>query len=174
MTTTICEPVDSEMRTLVDPQHTPAMALDDLRLRNTQQLIDDVAARVDLTEGSVTLVLVERPSTRQKVLAVRRLDVSADQPDDYALARRLHQEMQTLPIPSARADARSIVVTVIVRRGFNVWTRVEMTWAMAWRYSNHLTDAFDEDIIVVTEHGWASLLSYAGGRLPCLETGPAG
>ena len=139
-----------------------------LRLRDTQQLLDHVASRVPLTEGSVTLVLVDRPSTRQGILAVRRLDVRADTPDDFSLARLLHEEMHGLPIPQRQGNVRSIVVTVVVRRGFNVWTRTEMTWAMAWRYCNHLTDAFDEDIIVVTEHGWASLLSHAAGPLPCL------
>jgi hypothetical protein len=144
------------------------MVLEDLRLRNAQQLMDDVAARIPLTEDSVTLVLVERPSTRQRVLAVRRLEVPADQPDDYALSRLLYEEMRALPIPPRRPDCRTIAVTLIARRGFNVWTRVEKTWAMAWRYSNHLTDAYDEDIVVVTEHGWASLLSHAAGHRPHL------
>ena len=43
--------------------------------------------------------------------------------------------------------------------------------ATLWRgCAAHLTDAFDEDIFVVTEHGWASLLSSAAGHLPCLTT----
>jgi len=144
------------------------MALEDLRLRNAQQLLDDVASRTPLVDDSVTLVLVERPCTRQRVLAVRRLDVPADQTDDYSLSRLLFEEMQTLPIPPRDRDRPTIVVTVIARRGFNVWTRTEKNWAMAWRYSNHFTDAFDEDIIVVTEHGWASLQSHAGGYEPRL------
>src|SRR5437870_4988549 len=115
------------------------MELQDLWLRNTQQLLDEVATRVRLTEDSVTLVLVDRPSTRQHVLAVRRLDVSAVQSDDYALSRLLREEMQSLPIPPRSPDRRSIVLTIIARSGFNVCTGVEATWMMAWRYSNHLT-----------------------------------
>jgi len=144
------------------------MTLADLQLRNTQQLVDDAAARQSLTEDSVTLVLVDRPSTRQHILAVRRLDVPANQSDGYALSRLLHEEMQELPIPPRGSDRSTIVVTIVARRGFNVWTRTEMSWAMAWRYSNHLTDAFVKDMIVVTEHGWASLDTHAGGSRPCL------
>ena len=61
-----------------------------------------------------------------------------------------------------------VVVTVLVRRGFNVCTRIEGDWMMAWRYSNHLTGAFVGDTVVVTEHGWASLDTHAAGRQPCL------
>ena len=148
------------------------MALEDLRLRNAQQLVDDVASRTPLVADSVTLVLVERPCTRQRVLAVRRLDVPADQSDDYSLSRLLYEEMQTLPIPPRDRDRPTVVVTVIARRGFNVWTRTEMTWAMAWRYSNHLTDAFSGDTVVVTEHGWASLDTHAAGPQPSLVAAP--
>ena len=144
------------------------MALEDLRLRNTQQLLDDVDSHMPLLEDTVTLVVVDRPATRQQVLAVRRLDVPASQPDDHSLSRLLHDEMQALPIPRREPDRRTVVVTIIARRGFNVCTRTEATWMMAWLYSNHFTDAFVGDTVVVTDHGWASLDTHAAGSLPCL------
>ena len=130
--------------------------------------MDQVAARIPLDDDSVTLVLIDRPSTRQHILALRRLDVPATQTDWGPLRDLIRDEMERLPIPPRRKDACSIVVTMICRPGYNVWTETEMTWAMAWRYSNHFTDAFDEDIIVVTEHGWASLQSHAAGHQPRL------
>src|SRR5690242_4081252 len=138
------------------------MPLADLRLRNTQELVDEVASRTPLIEQTVTLVVVDRPATSQQVLAVRRLDVPAEQTDEHALSELLHDEMQRLPIPTRTSrDRHTIVVTILVRRGYNVWTRTEMAWALAWRYSNHFTDAFVKDLIVVTEHGWVSLDTHA-------------
>ena len=156
------------MHAIALPVQTLAMTLEHLRLRNTQELMEQVAARTTLDEDSVTFVLIDRPATRQRILAVRRLEVPAAQDDWDSLRDLVHDEMQQLPVPRRTKDACSIVVTIIGRRGFNVWTRTEKNWAMAWRYSNHFTDAFDEDIIVVTEHGWASLQSHAAGHEPRL------
>jgi hypothetical protein len=144
------------------------MALEDLRLRNIQQLVDEVAIAVPLVEDSVTLALVDQPATRQHVLAVRRLACRAQASAELALSRMLYEEMQTLPIPPRSPNRRTIVVTFIARRGFNVCTAIEATWMLGWRYSNHLTDAFVGDTIVVTEHGWASIETHAGGPHPCL------
>ncbi len=130
--------------------------------------MDEVVQRTAITPDSVTLVVVDQPATHQRILAVRRLDLTAAQDDWYELSHRLHDEMQTLPIPPRRQDQRTIVVTIIGRPGFNVWTSIEGTWATAWRYSNHLTDAFDGDIVVVTEHGWAALLNELGATEPRL------
>ena len=150
--------------------HTAAMQLEDLQLRNTHELLEHVTARAPLPDDSVTLVLVEQPSTRQRVLAVRRLDVPAHQPDGYAMSELLCDEIRALPIPPRQPDCMSIVVTIIARHGFNTWSHVEKTWAIAWRYSNHFTDAFHGDLIVVTEHGWASMDTHAGGHRPCLAS----
>lgn len=143
------------------------MSLADLDLRNTQQLMDDVTARISLSRGSALLVLVDQPATTQRVLAVRRLDVPARQPEwSRDLSELLYDEMHALPIPPRDPHIRAVVVTVLAREGLVGWGRAEKTWARAWRYSNHNTDALDRDIIVVTEHGWASLWSHAGGTRP--------
>jgi hypothetical protein len=74
-------------------------------------------------------------------------------------------------IPESHRSQATVVVPLLVRTGIVGGSRSEKTWALAWRYSNHNTDAFDRDIIVVTEHGWASLWSHAAGVLPA--TAPA-
>jgi hypothetical protein len=148
------------------------MNLADLDLRNTQQLMDDIAARTPLDEDAALLVLVDRPSTTQRLLDVRRLQVPARQTTwSRELSDLLYDEMWALSIPPRDPQIRAVAVTVLVRRGFVGWGRAEKTWALAWRYSNHNTDALDHDIIVVTEHGWASLWSHAAGVLPA--TAPA-
>jgi len=145
------------------------MSLTDLQLRNVQEFMDEVTARQSIAPDSVTLVVVDQPATRQRILAIRRLDVPPSPHEQPDLSRLLHDEMQTLPIPPWRRDLRTIVVTIIGRSGFNVWTSIESTWAMGWRYSNHLTGAFDGEIVVVTEHGWAALFTEVGGGQPALE-----
>lgn len=67
-----------------------------------------------------------------------------------------------------RTRLPSILVTVIVRSGTNGWGEEEIRWAMGWRYSNHNSDAFDRDLIVVTPHGWCSLWSESGGHTPAM------
>src|SRR6476620_4419370 len=113
------------------------MPLEHLRLRNTQELMEQVAARTTLDEDSVTFVLIDRPATRQRIMAVRRLEVLAAQDDWDSLRELVHDEMQQLPVPRGTKDACSIVVTIIGRRCFNDSAPTEKNWAMAWRYSNH-------------------------------------
>jgi hypothetical protein len=145
------------------------MSLHDLDLRNTQHLMDGIAARTPLSDDTALLALVDRPATAQRLLAVRRLEVPARQVEwSRELSDLLHDEMHALAIPPRDPRIRAVVVTVLVRTGFVGWGASEKTWALAWRYSNHNTDALDRDIIVVTEHGWASLWSYAAGRLPAV------
>lgn len=86
------------------------------------------------------------------------------------MARVLCDEIRALPIPPRRPDCLTTVVTIIARRGFTTWSRVEKAWAIAWHYSNHVTDAFHGDDLLVTEHGWASLDTRAGGHHPCLDS----
>lgn len=138
-----------------------------LDLRNTQQLMDDIATQTPLEDDTAMIALVDRPAAAQRLLAVRRLEVAARQTAwSRELSDLLYDHMHALAIPPRHPQTRAVVVTVLVRTGFVGWGRAEKTWAQAWRYSNHNTDALDRDIIVVTEHGWASLWSRAAGLLP--------
>ena len=145
--------------------------LDRFRLRDQQQFINDVARQHPLTEGTTLMVLVHQPSRRQKVLAVRELP-SLDQFTNHRGASdMLFDEVHRLAIPERTPDSASILVTVICRRGWNRWGPLEADWANAWRYSNHNSAAFDDDIFVVTENGWSSMFAEVGGSLPALVGG---
>ncbi len=39
-----------------------------------------------------------------------------------------------------------VFITVVCRAGRVLPGRTELFWSLAWRYSNHLTDAFDGDV----------------------------
>jgi hypothetical protein len=139
-------------------------------LRDPQALLDEIAAAVPLTEGRVLLALVHQPSRGQKLLALDELTPLPVDIDEGHGGRSdlLYDRVWRLPIPPRSDTSASILVTVIVRSGTNGWGEEEIRWAMGWRYSNHNSDAFDRDLIVVTPHGWCSLWSESGGHTPAM------
>jgi hypothetical protein len=74
-----------------------------------------------------------------------------------------------MPIPKRpRGEIDHAVMTIIARRGMAVFGRREQPWLLGWRYSNHLADVFDSDVILMTEHGWCDLMTDWGGHQPRL------
>lgn len=139
-------------------------------LRNAQELIDEIAATVPLIDGTVLLALVHQPAKQQKLLALKALSPLPADIDDGHRGRSdlLYDEVHKLAIPPRSDDSASILVTVVVRTGINGWGEEEIRWATGWRYSNHNSEAFDGDIVVVTEHGWCSLWSETGAATPAM------
>lgn len=150
------------------------MDLDDIiarhELRDPQALIDEIGAAVPLSDGRVLVALVHHPSTKQKPLALEELSPLPMDIDEHHRGRSdlLYERVWQLPIPPRSDTSASILVTIIVRSGMNGWGPEERLWAGGWRYSNHNSEAFDRDIIVVTEHGWCSLWSRTGGHEPVM------
>lgn len=142
-------------------------------LRDPQALLDEIAASVELTEGRVFLVLVHQPAAAQRLTALEELSPLPADIDEHHRGRSdlLYDRVWGLGIPPRSDSSASILVTVVVRRGTNGWGPEEKQWAHGWRYSNHNSEAFDRDIIVVTEHGWCSLWSHAGGSEPSMVAG---
>lgn len=60
------------------------------------------------------------------------------------------------------------LVTVVCREGPAEITSTETQYWWGWRYSNHLTAAFDSDVYVVTPQGWAAMLGDWCGPAPAL------
>ena len=56
-----------------------------------------------------------------------------------------------------------VLVTVVCRSGRVVPGPEELFWLRAWRYSNHLANAFDGDVYLVTEHGWTGCMDRRAG-----------
>jgi hypothetical protein len=90
--------------------------------------------------------------------------------DDFGRSQLLCDVVNAMPIPERSRDTgpRHSIMTIVARRGLAVWGTTEKEWLIAWRYSNHLTNAFSGDLILVTEHGWTDFMSRLGGLEPRL------
>jgi hypothetical protein len=149
------------------------MTLHTWELRSPAGLVDEVADRVPLTAGSTYLALVHHPSTRQRIVALEPLALPAVLPDSEPgmssdVSQHLYDAMNGLGIPRRTGRTEHLAVTVVVRRGLCVFGPNEHRWLMGWRYSNHLTAAFDGTLFLVTEHGWAEFSSDTAGHSPAL------
>lgn len=144
--------------------------LEPYEFRDPAALMAELAERITLDEGSVHLVLVERPSTVQRLVRVDRLRSPAEllSPEE---AERAEDEMRDVierwPLPEARPPNHSWV-RVIVRSGWCVFGPNEGQWFAAERYLNHLQPLYSGTTILVTEHGWVDFMTYAAGRTPAM------
>ena len=160
------------------------MTLDDWDLADPARLVAEIADSVPLISDTAHLAAVERPSTEQLLLHVQTLPTPAriHHHDDVRrlLAQTVRERMPVPPLAGSRANRTGIrhaLVTVLVREGFTVMTRNEARWLKAWRYSNHMACAYDNHLIVVTEHGWYHWPSGRGAAeprmLPCTQRSAA-
>ena len=65
-----------------------------------------------------------------------------------------------------------VLVTLTCRSGRVVPGPDELFWLMAWRYSNHLANAYNGDVYLVTEHGWTGCMDKRAGFTPALHPRP--
>ncbi len=141
--------------------------------RDPGQVLTAVLAGGSLSEGDLLLALVHDPSGDQRVLQTIRLNSehsrclgSYEGPDILAGYLR----WLAVPMRQPGEPPRHSVMTISARRGLAVFGPAEAACMSAWRYCEHLVDAFVGDLTVVTEHGWADFMSGWGGREPRLGT----
>jgi hypothetical protein len=147
------------------------MTLATYRYRDPGEVVADVAARHELVEGDALLALVDDPSGRQEVVhATRVASATWAGLDDFGRSQLLCDTAKAMPIPErfSSGGSRLSIMTIVARRGLAVMGAAEGQWLTAWRYSNHLTDAYVGDLILVTEHGWTDFTTGSGGREPRL------
>lgn len=161
-------PVDNGRRPSAIRGTVGGMTLRSFDFRSPAQLIVQVADEVPLTAGTAYVVLVADPSTAQEIVTIRRLDTPAVIDDWAEASEEIYDLMQELPIPAWPAKPRHSALTVVVRRGLCVLGPNEGNWMSAWKYSNHLTNAFTGGVILVTEHGWVDFMTDAAGLCPAL------
>jgi hypothetical protein len=143
------------------------MALHTFELADPQRLMDDLAARVPLSEDTAYVALVRDPSTHQELLDVRSPDLPALVDDDESLSEHLREVARAFAIPDG-LPVRHLLVTILVRPGRCIFGPNEAVWLAGWRYANHFQRAFDGALFLVTEHGWHELMSDDAGREPRL------
>ena len=144
------------------------MTLRPWQLHDPARLLTEIAGTFPLVEGSALLALVHRPSTDQNLVDVERLRTPADIEDWQQASEEICELMQRFAIPERPRRPEHAGVTVVVRDGLCVLGPNEGQWYRAWRYSNHLRDAFDGGLILVTPHGWVDVLSDAAGLSPAM------
>ncbi len=148
------------------------MKLKPFDLRDPDRLIEEIAARHDLTEGTALLAVVADPSTQQRLTHVEPLPVDPriahTRTSATSSTRRCRFcRCRTSPGPGTR----HLLVTVLVRPGLTVLGRHESQWLLGWRYSNHLKGAFDGDLMLVTEHGRVHFPTFWGDDEPRMQRG---
>lgn len=142
------------------------MEIEPYELRSPAELIEEVADRVALRPGSAYAVLVHDPSRRQQVRAVAGLPCGS-LVDDAEEARGVIEAICGHWCGGRWSSPRDLkVVTVIVREGLCVWTPLEWTWAIAWRYAS--TGLSGGDMITVTEHGWFDFMTKHADHRPAM------
>ncbi|HET7355602.1 MAG TPA: hypothetical protein VFJ09_02895 [Nocardioidaceae bacterium] len=144
------------------------MTLHSYEFRSVEKLVRDVADEVSFVAGNVYVALVAHPSTSQQLVAVRCLRTPALIDDWYDARDELYDVMHTFAIPDQPRPPRHSAVTFVVRRGLCVLGPNEGRWMSAWRYSNHLTNAYDGSVVLVTEHGWYDFMADAAGHTPAI------
>ncbi len=144
------------------------MTLENYELRDPRRLIEDVVAQHSLREGRAYVVLVEDPPGKQTIKAVRELSTPALIEDYHEASDEIRDVVGRLGIPDSRRPIQHMLVTVLVRPGLCVFGPNEGRWMSAWRYSHHFADAFDSEVIVVTEHGWADFMTDFAGHSPAI------
>ncbi len=134
-----------------------------------------------LAVSGVTLIALIDRSTHD-VLAVRSLPtpepvLDADGDFDGEFRCRLSADLREVACdlaPRRRwtgaqwSAITSELVTVVCRGGTPEITATEAQFFWGWRFSNHLTEALDGDVYVVTPHGWANLSPEFSGASPAL------
>ena len=146
------------------------MELEPYDLRDPQQLIGEVSREHPLVDGDLLIVLIDRPSTTQRVVAVRRV-VGARWRNltGTALSELLGEEAGAMPLSQYdRGVPHHLLLTILVRQGYAVIDATDGEVLSAWRYAHHFMPVFDGGILLVTEHGWYDFMSGCAGVEPAL------
>lgn len=144
------------------------MTIHSSTLRNPAEVIATIAERLALEPNSALVGLVHQPATKQQVVAVERLSTPAVIDDWMPASAEIRDVMGRLPIPDAPRPPQHTAVTIVVRSGLCVFGSNEANWFSAWRYSNHLANAFSGSLILVTEHGWNDFMTDTAGFDPAM------
>ena len=148
--------------------------------RDRARVLTEILREGPAVSGVTLIALIDR--TTHEVLSVRSMPtpeavLDADGYFDGVRRSRLsgilHDVAKDLA-PDRRwtgerwSAMTSELITVVCRGGEAEITPTEVQFYWGWRYSNHLTEALDGDVYVVTPQGWANLLPEFSGSAPAL------
>jgi hypothetical protein len=147
--------------------HDGDMKLKPYEFRDPGGLLRDLAVRTRLESGAAFLLLVEHPSTEQRILRIDRLCTPAEITDDETACDEMRDVIATYDLPDTYPITCAVML-VVVRPGLCVTSDSQKWWHRAWRYVNHGRALYSGDLMVVTEHGWWDTMSDLGDVRPCL------
>jgi hypothetical protein len=143
--------------------------------RQPGALLTELLHRMPAEPDDVVVATLETRG-KQELLDVTRVHAgpSPEQHDASLLLRRHAQSVAGDQLPSKRGwhPPELLLVTVVCRSGRVVPTAPDYFWLWAWRYSNHLSNAYDGDVYLVTEHGWTGCMDERAGFEPALRQRP--
>lgn len=152
----------------------PMRTFDPWDVRDPAAMIEAVVRGAGPVEGDVVVAVLGRgDDPNQRV--VDQLVVHRGQlVDTYEGSEVLRENASRLVPQRQWADDRwevpqFVLATVVCRTGRVVPGPEEIAWFTAWRYSNHLTNAFNGDVYLLTDHGWTGCADRRAGFTPALS-----
>ena len=145
------------------------MNLEPWDFKDLDQLMREIADRIDLIEDTAYVALVRRPSTDQQLVDVRMLDSPALVDDGDDLSEEMRAAAESFGIPDTQ-ECLHCILTILVRPGRCLIGPNEAVWLNAWRYANHFQRTFSGELVLVTQHGWVAWPHYEAARTPCMQS----
>lgn len=149
--------------------------------RDRARVLAEILSKHPAVPGATLIAHVDRGT--QAVIGVRSIQtltpvLDADDCFQYEQIRQLSDTLCVVAqelVPQRTWDGRRAgpmtgeLITVVCRDGDPVITATETLYHWGWRYSNHLTAAFDGEVFVLTPQGWAGLYTDCSGSQPTLS-----
>jgi hypothetical protein len=142
--------------------------LEPYEFRDPAALMAELAERISLDENTAHLLLVDHPSTVQRIVRIERLTTPAEILSGEDAEEEMRDVIDAWPLPEVRPPRHSTML-VLVRPGLCVFGPNEAQWLLADRYLNHLRPLYTGDCLLVTEHGWVDWMTYLAGRTPAMR-----
>lgn len=145
-------------------------------VREPATLIEAVLATGRPDAGDVLVALLGLgDAAEQEVLDVVRVH-RGDLPESHDASELLCEQAGRLVgdrpwTGDGWRPPQHVLVTVVCRTGRVVPGPREYFWLRAWRYANHLGDAYNGDVYLVTEHGWTGCIDRRAAFEPALGPG---
>ncbi len=146
-------------------------------VREPATIIGEALRRRRPRAGDVLVALVQSGDEPDQALVDVKRVHRGERPGRFEASDLLRAQAEAMvgkrPFVDGRwAPPRHVLVTVVCRSGRVVPGPEELFWLLAWRYSNHLTAAFNGDVYLVTEHGWTGCADKRAGFTPALKPRP--
>ena len=142
--------------------------LEPYEFRDPAALMAELAERISLDEGTAHLVLVDHPSTVQRIARTERLTTPAEILSGEDAEDEMRDVIDGWPLPEVRRPRHSTPARA--RAAGPVRVRPQRgPVAARGPYLNHLRPLYTGNCVLVTEHGWVDWMTYLAGPTPAMR-----